>query len=160
MAIRTATKAVGFDIWFNLYTFGQIDINYTFLFGAKVGAEPLNFATTVGFGAELGVKASAKVPALNFGSHTTSEFDAGFEASAKGETSIMVAGTQGSTTEGIYLEPSLGFGGMAVFVTVKIKVWNGSIGFEDKTYELLKPQPDLLKGRFYILEANKNSNED
>ncbi len=154
MAIRTATKAVGVDIWFNLYAFGQIDISYTFLFGAIEGAEPLNIATTVGVGAELGVKASAEVPKLSFGSETIDNMNVGFEASAKGETSLIISGKQGSTTEGVYFEPSIGFGGMVVIVTAKASVWKMGIGFEDKPYELIKPEPDLLKDRFYIIKAN------
>lgn len=154
MAIRTATKAIGVDIWFNLFAFGQIDLSYTFLFGAIEGAEPLNIATTVGVGAELGVKASAEVPKLSFGSETTDNMNIGFEASAKGETSLIISGKQGSTTEGIYLEPSVGFGGMVVTVTAKASVWKMGVGFEDKPYELIKPEPDLLKDRFYIIKAN------
>lgn len=156
VAIRTATKAVGVDIWFNLYAFGQIDISYTFLFGAVDGTEPLNIATTVGVGAELGVKASAEVPKLSFGGDTTNDMDIGFEASARGETSIIISGKQGSTTEGIYVEPSLGFGGMVVFVTAKASVWKMGVGFEEKPYELIKPEPDLLKDRFYIIKANND----
>lgn len=156
VAIRTATKAVGVDIWFNLYAFGQIDISYTFLFGAVDGVEPLNIATTVGVGAELGVKASAEVPKLSFGGDTTDDMDIGFEASARGETSIIISGKQGSTTEGIYVEPSLGFGGMVVFVTAKASVWKMGVGFEEKPYELIKPEPDLLKDRFYIIKANND----
>lgn len=155
VAIRTAISTVGADIWFNLYAFGQIDISYTFLFGVTSGVEPLNIATTVGFGAELGVKASAEVPKINFSSNTTEDMNIGFEASAKGETSIIVSGKQGMTTDGIYIEPSLGFGGMVVSVTAKASIWKMGVGFEDKLYELLKPEPDLVKGRFYILEANK-----
>ncbi|KQS90066.1 hypothetical protein [Chryseobacterium sp. Leaf394] len=156
MAIRTATKAVGVDIWFNLYAFGQIDISYTFLFGAIVGAEPLNIATTVGIGAELGVRASAEVPKLSFGNKTVDNMNIGFEASAKGETSLIISGKQGSTTEGVYIEPSIGFGGMVVIVTAKASVWKMGVGFEDKPYELIKPEPDLLKDKFYIIKANND----
>lgn len=156
MAIRTATKAVGFDIWFNLYAFGQIDINYTFLFGAIGGIEPLNIATTVGIGAELGVKASAEVPKLSFGTETKDSINLGFEASAKGETSLIISGKQGSTTEGVYLELSIGFGGLEVIVTAKASVWKMGVGFEDEPYKLIEPKPDLLKGRFYIIKANND----
>lgn len=156
MAIRTATKAAGVDIWFNLVAFGQIDISYTFLFGAIGGVEPLNVATTVGIGAELGVKASAEVPKLSFGSQTTENLDIGFEASARGETSLIVSGKQGSTTEGVYIEPSIGFGGMVVFVTAKASIWKMGVGFEDKPYELIKPEPDLLKDKFYIIKAKND----
>ncbi len=161
LAIRTAVNSVGAEIWFNLYAFGQIDMSFTFLFGATTGTEPINVATTVGFGAELGVRASSDVPALNFGSHTTSEIETGFEASAKGETSIVISSKYGANTDGMYFEPSLGFGGMVVFVTAKAKIWRSEIGFEDKSYELIEPKPDLLKGRLYIIEANKkNDNEN
>lgn len=56
--------------------------------------------------------------------------------------------------EGIYFEPSIGFGGMVVIVTAKASVWKMGVGFEDKPYELIKPEPDLLKDRFYIIKAN------
>lgn len=151
-AVRTAADVVGVEIWFNLYAFGQIDLKANITLGQEHGVEPLEASTTVGIGAELGVKATADVPKISFSAETTDDFAVELEASAKGETSLIFSGKRGISNEGMYIEAGIGFGGLLVFVTAKAKIWRAKVGVDNEAYELVEPKPDMLKGRYYYIK--------
>ncbi|WP_129715004.1 hypothetical protein [Pedobacter sp. SYP-B3415] len=151
-AIRTAADFAGIEIWFNLYAFGQIDLKTTINLGQEYGADPIEVGTTVGIGAELGVKAAANVPKISFRADSASDVSVEFEASARGETSLMFSAKRGMSNEGLYIEAGVGFGGLLVFVTAKAKVWRAKIGVDNEAHELVAPRPDMLKGRYYYVK--------
>ena len=150
------------DIWLNLLAFGQIDLKGTILIDNEETGVQLDSSTTVGVGAELGVKAGANLPKITFRGSVAPKADIGFEieASAKGATSVIFNGKGGITDKGIYIELGMSFGGMTVLVTGKVKAklggWGSlNAGKEDMPYELLEPIPDLLNGRHYFVEIKK-----
>lgn len=153
-AVRTAADFAGIEIWFNLYAFGQIDLKTNITLGQEYGVEPMEASTTVGIGAELGVKAAADVPKISFNSPPPADdrFGVELEASARGETSLIFSGKHGVSNKGLYVEAGIGFGGLIVFVTAKAKVWRAKIGVDNEAHELVEPKPDMLKGRYYYIE--------
>lgn len=152
-AIRTAADVAGIEIWFNLLAFGQIDLKANITLGQEYGMEPLEASTTVGIGAELGIKAAADVPKISFNSRPSGEgLGVEFEASARGETSLIFSGKTGASNEGMYVEAGIGFGGLLVYVTAKAKIWRAKVGVDNEAHELVEPKPDMLKGRYYYIK--------
>jgi hypothetical protein len=152
------------DIWFSLYAVGSIDVKAHIALGAEEKSLDASSFLTVNVGAKLGVKAGVEVPKLSFGADTKEQWGFELEASAKGETSVIFSGKTVAGNEGIYMELSFGFGGMSVYVTGKAKAKAGSwgsfsVGVSDKPYQLLKPNPEVTKGRFYLVGNEKKKNE-
>jgi hypothetical protein len=141
-ADRNTIRPTMFFYWIGPITLGQ-----------EYGMEPLEASTTVGIGAELGTKAAADVPKISFNSRPSGEgFGVEFEASARGETSLIFSGKTGASNEGMYIEAGIGFGTLLVYVTAKAKIWRAKVGVSNEAHKLVEPKPDMLKGRYYYIK--------
>ncbi|MDM1300001.1 hypothetical protein HXZ94_16010 [Empedobacter falsenii] len=155
------------EIYLNIYAFGHIDLKANIIIGNEESGGELECDTTVGLGLEMGVTAGAEVPKLSFGASEVDDpkkkeesgFGFGAEASAKGETSLIFKGKRGISNKGIYIELGVDFGGMQAYVTAKVDaktpLGKTKLGVSDKPYTVLDPKPDILKGKYYIIENNQ-----
>ncbi len=48
------------------------------------------------------------------------------------------------------------FGGVLVFVTAKVRIWDLKGGIEDEMFTLVEPKPDILKKRVHIISDGKD----
>lgn len=164
--LRMQLSLYGIDPFLNLYAFGQIDLNGEIHLN-KEDIANIDCKTTVGLGVELGVLVAQSVPNIKF---TTTDgkkdvtkkddddlFSVEAEVSGKGETSVIFDAKRGVSRKGVFFELSAGFGGLDVYLTAKAKVqagsWSTNTGFQDKPFKILKPQPEILKGRHYIIKS-------
>lgn len=140
------------EMWFDIYVYGAINLNGDVFFNKKEIAD-IQIDTVFGIGARLGVKAGVTTKKITFNGDKTEDVSlAGAELSGRGETSVKLKAKRGLDDKGAFIEIGADFGGMIVFVTAKVKIFNAKAGIEDTPFVLLDPKPDFFKKRMHIIE--------